>query len=45
MPKNLATLPTDTLEQQLRSQHRCAAIAGVDEAGRGHWPARWLPRR
>lgn len=35
MPKNLATLPTDTLEQQLRRQHRCTAIAGVDEAGRG----------
>lgn len=27
--------PTDFLEQQLRQQYACTAVAGVDEAGRG----------
>lgn len=27
--------PTDIFEQQLRQQHNCIAVAGVDEAGRG----------
>ncbi|MCC7439562.1 MAG: ribonuclease HII [Armatimonadetes bacterium] len=31
----MPTPPTDIFEQQLRQQHNCTAVAGVDEAGRG----------
>ena len=31
----MPSLPTDFFEQQLRQQHACTQIAGVDEAGRG----------